>query len=145
MACSIPKGSIIFPGSATRLGLGLVAGIALHGFWSSLIGGGAGFLIMYGLYLLGTLFTKAVLASRGESTDEIALGFGDVNLSGVLGLILGWPGITAGLLLAILLGGFTSLIIIIVTKIQKRFSPFTAIPYAPFLILGTLFLIFRPV
>jgi len=32
-------------------------------------------------------------------TDEVALGFGDVNLAGIMGLLLGWPGITAGLVI----------------------------------------------
>ena len=39
------------------------------------------------------------------SEEDVALGFGDVHLSGILGLLLGWPGITGGLFVAIILGG----------------------------------------
>ena len=81
---------------------------------------------------------------RGQSEVGVALGFGDVTLAGVLGLILGWPGIMAGLLLAILLGGLVSGIYLIVLVILKRYQLFSAIPYAPFLVLSTIILLYRP-
>jgi len=124
--------------------LGLGIGVFLHGWVSTLIGGFAGFSMMLGLYLLGELFGRLMAKLRGQTVDEVALGFGDVNLSGVLGLILGWPGITACLLGAILLGGLISGFYLIGMLLVKRYKPFTALPYAPFLILAAVALLFRP-
>ena len=81
---------------------------------------------------------------RGEPIDEVALGFGDVNLSGVLGLMLGWPGITVGLLVAILAGGMVSAFILARMMLRKEYQAYTALPYAPFLILAGAVLLFRP-
>lgn len=117
--------------------LGLITGYWLHGLWPTIIGGLAGFGIMLLLYYTGIWYARWITRKRGQETEaEVALGFGDVNLSGILGLILGWPGIVAGLLLAIILGGVASLFFIIVLLIRRRWRPLMAIPYAPFLILG---------
>jgi leader peptidase (prepilin peptidase)/N-methyltransferase len=124
--------------------IGFLVGLKVHGLYTTLVGGAAGFLIMLVLYQLGEVFARVVSRLRGKKLDEVALGFGDVNLSGVLGLMLGWPGITMGLLMAILLGGFTSGMYILGAVVFKRYQMFTAIPYAPFLILGTIFLLYRP-
>lgn len=123
---------------------GLLLGITLHGLIPTLIGGAAGFALMLGLYLLGELFGRLMARLRGQKVEEVALGFGDVNLSGVLGLILGWPGITACLLSAILLGGVVSALFLLGMVLLKRYKPFTALPYAPFLVAAAIFLLFRP-
>lgn len=125
---------ILHPVSLVGAILGFGTGLWLHGWQSTLIGGMAGFSIMLALYFLGFLFAKGLGKLRGESIDEDALGFGDVNLSGVLGLLLGWPGITAGLIFAILLGGAASLIVIVYMLLSKRYHAFQAIPYGPFLV-----------
>jgi len=116
----------------------------LQGFTTSLLGGIAGFVIMYGLYLLGELFARWLSRRRGEPVDEVALGFGDVNLTGVLGLVLGWPAILLGLFFAILASGIASLIIVVYSMSVKKYQAFMAIPYAPFLIFGAVLLLYRP-
>lgn len=115
-----------------------------HGLFNTLIGGSIGFGIMLFLYYLGILFTKWMSRKRGQSIDEVALGAGDIKLAGILGLILGWPGITLGLFIAILAGGFVSLLILVATILIKKYRSFMAIPYAPFLVLGTVLLLFLP-
>lgn len=117
-------------------------GWAMHGFKDTLLGGLAGFGIMLALYYFGLLFTWLLSRRREEVVDEVALGFGDVNLSLILGLLLGWPGITAGLFFAVMAGGVGSGIYLLVNKLTKGYENFTAIPYAPFLLLGTAFLVF---
>ena len=117
-------------------------GWLLHGIPATLIGGVAGFLIMLVLHLFGDLFARWLARRRGEILTEVALGFGDVNLSGVLGFLLGWPGIIVGLLLAILLGGFISLIYILAMLVTRRYRTFVAIPYGPFLVASGIILIF---
>ena len=70
------------------------------------------------------------------------MGFGDVNLSAVIGLLLGWPAILAGLILAILLGGAVSLVYLMYKLITRRYEAFSAIPYGPFLVASTVILLY---
>ncbi len=134
---------VLHPVSIAGLVIGMAVGVWLHGIWRTLLGGVAGFVSMLLLYYLGELFAGVVARMRGQTLDEVALGFGDVNLSGILGLVLGWPGIISGLVLAILLGGAVSILFILGQIIRRGYKPFTAIPYAPFLILGAIILLFR--
>lgn len=133
---------ILHPVSLTGAALGAGFGIALHGVLPTLLGGAAGFSIMLGLYFLGGLFLKFLTRIRGEETDEVPLGFGDVNLAGVIGLLLGWPGITAGLLLAILIGGGVSGLYLFISLLLRRYRTYTALPYGPFLAISTVLLLF---
>ncbi len=135
--------AILHPTSIFGAIVFFVIGIYLHGISPTLLGGAAGFLIMLAIYYLGHIFAQWLAKRRGEELNEPALGFGDVNLAGIIGLGLGWPGVIAGLFLAILLGGLTSLVYLLFTLITKRYRPFLAIPYAPFLILALIFLLFR--
>jgi leader peptidase (prepilin peptidase)/N-methyltransferase len=122
--------------------LGLAFGVWFHGFINAIIGGIVGFAVMYGFYKLGELFIRWQIKRRGEEIDEIALGFGDVNIAGVIGFLLGWPGIILGLFIAILAGGVVSILYLIFMAIAGRLKAFSAIPYAPFLILGAFILLY---
>lgn len=133
---------IMHPVSIFGGGLGLIIGILQVGWLRALVGGVVGFGIMWLLYLLGVLIIKIVNRKRGQSVDDVALGFGDVNLSGVLGLILGWPLILVGLVVAVLIGGFVSLIYIFIKLITRKYQAFMALPYGPFLVLGAVILIY---
>jgi leader peptidase (prepilin peptidase)/N-methyltransferase len=65
------------------------------------------------------------------------MGFGDVKLSGVLGLYtawLGWDVWAAGLLLGFLLGGVFGIGLMLVNKGGRK----TQVPFGPFMLLGTL-------
>jgi leader peptidase (prepilin peptidase) / N-methyltransferase len=118
-------------------------GMIQHGLLLTLLGALAGFGIMLGLYYFGIFFSKLVGRLRKHPVDEVALGFGDVALSTVLGSLLGWPGITAGLILAIILGGIFSLVYLLVKMVQKKYHFLSAIPYGPFLIISAILLLFR--
>ena len=140
---------ILHPVSLIGAILALGIGIYLHsgnsilkGITTTLIGGVVGFGIMLVFYFVGEWYVRYMSKKRGTSTDEVALGFGDVNLSGIIGLLLGWPAICAGLFFAVLAGGLISLIIIVGMLISKKYKAFTAIPYAPFLILSVLFFLY---
>lgn len=134
---------ILHPVSLAGAVLGLGVGTWLHGWKSTLLGGLAGFGSMLALFVLGAVLMQIIARLRGRSIDEVALGFGDVNLSGVLGLLLGWPGVFAGLILTILLGGLVSLIYIVYMLIARRYRSFTAIPYGPFMAASAVLLLFR--
>lgn len=116
--------------------LGFISGFSINGLIPTLIGGAVGFGIMLALYFLGELFSRYMAIKRGIESDEVALGFGDVNLGGILGLMLGWPVILACLLFAILIGGLISAGIMTWMLIKHDYKPFTAIPYAPFMIIS---------
>jgi prepilin signal peptidase PulO-like enzyme (type II secretory pathway) len=66
-----------------------------------------------------------------------AIGFGDVKLSGVLGLYLGWLGYDAwmfGLLGGFFTGGIVSVIALITRKKGRK----SHIPFGPFMLIGAL-------
>jgi leader peptidase (prepilin peptidase)/N-methyltransferase len=122
--------------------IGLLIGTIYHGILTTLIGGAAGALIMLALYLLGKVFVKIMSKVKQQEIDEVALGMGDVYVSLIIGLFLGWPVILFGLLVAILAGGLISGLIILFSALRRSYSPFTAIPYTPFLILSTCVLLY---
>jgi leader peptidase (prepilin peptidase)/N-methyltransferase len=136
--------AILYQESIAGTIIGLAIGVYLHGLLPTLIGGLVGFAIMLVLYYLGILFARLIARLRGQVTSDVGLGFGDVTLAGVLGLMLGWPGITAGLILAILLAGVVSAVYLFIQIIGRRYQVFSSIPYAPFLVLGSAILLFRP-
>jgi len=133
---------ILHPVSLFGAVMCLALGAYLHGFWDTLLGGAVGFGVMLALHGLGALWLKLASRRRGEAVDDVALGFGDVNLGGVIGLLLGYPGILGGLMLAVFLGGLVSLIVILVMLILRRYNRFAALPYGPFLVAGAVILIF---
>jgi leader peptidase (prepilin peptidase)/N-methyltransferase len=133
---------VLFPVSITGIVICFLFGYYLHGLLPTLLGGAAGFAIMYLLYLGGQWFIKYLSRRRGEPMDQIALGFGDVSMSTVIGLLLGWPAITAGLMIGILAGGLASALFLAGMVIFKRYQALSALPYTPFLILGAAVLLF---
>jgi leader peptidase (prepilin peptidase)/N-methyltransferase len=124
--------------------LGLAIGTWQKGIWGSLLGGIAGYGIMFGLFYLGILFNRLMSKIRHEEVSEEAMGFGDVNLSGILGLMLGWPDIIGGLLTAIIAGGLVSGLIMLGMLVLRRYKALTAIPYAPFLLIGAIVFLYIP-
>ena len=120
----------------------IIIGVFINGWKETVLGGAIGFGIMYLLYLLGILFGKWMSKRRGEEIDEVALGFGDVSLSTILGFLLGWPRIAVNLVFAILLGGIFSAFFLVILTILKRYKAFTPIPYAPFLLVSAVGLLY---
>lgn len=131
--------------SLIGMAIGLVVGIVSNGILKTFIGGAAGLLIMLGLYYFGTLFAKYRARKMGRDDGEEALGFGDVILSVVIGLMVGWPDVTKALFVAVLAGGVISILMIIVLVALRRFQSmniFTA--YGPYLLIGATIVIFFP-
>lgn len=65
-------------------------------------------------------------------TKQKGMGFGDVKLAGVLGLLLGFPNLVIALYTAFLTGAIVGVILMIVGKAKMK----TKLPFGPFLILG---------
>jgi leader peptidase (prepilin peptidase) / N-methyltransferase len=135
---------ILHPVSLVGAVLCGLIGVWRHGVFDTVVGGAAGFGFMFVVYWLADVFIRSIRKRRGIESDEVAMGFGDVNLSGILGLLLGWPGIVGGLVGAVLLGGLGSLLVVAVLVVQRRFQAYeTFVPYGPYLVIAAGLLIFR--
>jgi len=148
---------ILHPTSMAGAVLGLAVGTfiyskangVLSGILTTLLGGIAGFAIMFILYQFGA-FVARIRARRMQATGqgddgEEALGGGDVYLAGVLGLMLGWPNIILGLTYGVLVGGVVSLLAIVQLFVKRRYAEnamMTFIPYGPSLILGAFYVLY---
>lgn len=85
-----------------------------------------------GVLSFGVLFTIALVAAEG-------MGMGDVKLAALLGVLLGFPAIVPGLLLAFISGGAVAGGLLLAGRL-KRSDP---MPFGPFLsAAGVLFLLY---
>ncbi|MBW8484946.1 prepilin peptidase [Actinomadura parmotrematis] len=93
-------------------------------------GGGRYLAALAGMAGLGLLFAAQwFLVPR-------AMGFGDVKLSGVLGLYLGWfgwPAWALGLFAMFALGGVFAVLMLLARRAGRR----TSFPFGPFMVAGT--------
>ncbi len=102
--------------------LGAAALLGSDGSWLRAVGGGAA---MFAVYFLLCLAYPA------------GMGFGDVKLSGVLGLYLAWISwgvLAVGLFLGFLLGGVFGIVLVATKKGGRK----TAVPFGPFMLSGAL-------
>jgi leader peptidase (prepilin peptidase)/N-methyltransferase len=125
---------IIYPGMVIALILailGSIFGFELTGvtgsssrLWiiNAAIGGGIGF---------GLLLIPALIYRGG-------MGWGDVKLAGLIGLVTGFPLVFVAMFLAIVSGGLTAAILVLV-KLKSRKD---TIPFGPFLCLATIATLF---
>jgi leader peptidase (prepilin peptidase)/N-methyltransferase len=128
---------ILVPVTYAGILFGVYFGLNYHTFVGTILGGIAGGGIMLLFYWIGILYIRFVRKTSDPNMYEVALGFGDVTLSLILGLILGWPGILGGLFIGILLGGLVSGGLLIGKFLTKKYAPNDLIlPYAPFLVIG---------
>lgn len=108
---------------------GVVAGLAvlasvLAGDWASLLRAAAGWLIAGGLF-----FVLWFVYPKG-------MGYGDVRLSGVLGIALGWLGwaeLAVGVYSAFVLGALGGGLLALLRVVDRKRYPF-----GPFMLLGAL-------
>jgi prepilin signal peptidase PulO-like enzyme (type II secretory pathway) len=135
---------ILYVESAFGAVLGLAVGVWLHGWVATLLGGLAGLGMMAAMYLLGFALAKLFGKMRGEPIEEDAMGFSDILLCAVLGLILGWPGIAAGVVFTILIAGAGSIVILVSQFLRKTYQPFAAVAYGPYMLLAAILLLYWP-
>lgn len=107
---------------------------------TALLGGLLGFGVFFLMYLGGILFSYVVAKMRGYDLPEVAFGYGDVMLSTLCGLILGWQPMIIAMFIAVFLGALGAVIYLIVRAVSGRYNMFTPLPYGPYIVLGTLIL-----
>lgn len=113
---------ILFPGLGIAGGL-LIAGAVIDGTGGDLIRGGVAAAAFFAFLLV------VALVARG------GFGMGDVKLALLLGLFLGhagWDALIVGFVLAILLGGIASVVLLVFTR-KGRKAKFA---YGPYLVAG---------
>lgn len=114
---------VIAPSYAAVVLLALVAALA-SGDWSDLVRAGWGWAVAGGTYIL-----LWAIYPRG-------MGYGDVRLSGVLGIVLGflgWGSLVLGVWVGFFLGGVGGLILSALRITDRK-----AYPFGPFMLLGAL-------
>jgi len=84
----------------------------------ALLGGVSGFV----------LFLLIALARPG------GMGMGDVKLAGLIGLVVGFPGVFVALFIGIVVGGIGALVLLLSRRARRS----SYLPYAPFLVTGAL-------
>jgi prepilin signal peptidase PulO-like enzyme (type II secretory pathway) len=108
---------------------------------TALLGGLLGFSVFFLMYLGGILFSYVVAKIRGYELPEVAFGYGDVMLSTLCGLILGWQPMIVAMFIAVFLGAVGAVVYLIARAISGKYNLFTPLPYGPYIVAGTLILL----
>lgn len=107
---------VVYPAAAIAL---IIAALTSNpGIVKVLIGGGVGLAIM----LIVALVFKG------------GIGWGDVKMAGLVGLITGFPLVLLSLLLSVIGGGLAATVLLLLKVKQRK----QAIPFGPFLSIGTM-------
>lgn len=103
---------------------GIVLGLPLAGLQSvdKLVSG------LIGLLVAGIIMLIIAIISKG------GMGGGDIKLSTVMGLYLGWQGVLLALFLAFLIGGITGIFLLLTGRKGRK----DVVPFGPYLALGGL-------
>lgn len=107
---------VVYPAAAIALIIG--AFTSNPGIIKVAIGGGLGLVIML----------LVALVSRG------GIGWGDVKMAGLVGLLTGFPLVIVSLLLAVVSGGLVAAVLLVLKVKQRK----QTIPFGPFLSLGAM-------
>ena len=134
---------ILHPVSIAGAIIAFVFGLYFHDLPTTILGGVVGFGSMWLVYQFGILLIRFInKRKQGQYVEEVAFGFGDVNLGGVIGLLLGWPSILVGLFLTVFLAGVVNLIYLIIMLLLRKYKLFSALPYGPNMVAAALLIIY---
>ncbi|HEY66501.1 MAG TPA: prepilin peptidase, partial [Caldilineae bacterium] len=123
---------VVLPAAAAAL---ILAALGIYpGLRRSLVGGAIALGIFLLAYALGGLFLR-VIGGRAASSGP-ALGAGDVKLALFIGLSTGYPTIIPALFFGTLSGAIVALGWIVIRLVQRRYRPFAAMAYGPYLAAG---------
>ena len=135
MIIDIEHHLILFPVILPAIGISFVLSMlfpSVPSRFDHLLGAGLALGIFLAMYIGGDLFGRLVKA------NTVPFGFGDVMLAALAGMIIGIDKILVALFVAVMLGGLGALVYLIILKARGNFDRYgSAIPYGPFIILGT--------
>jgi leader peptidase (prepilin peptidase)/N-methyltransferase len=111
---------IVYPVSIIALIVNLFVPdiFSIHNFLFGLLGAAVGFLI---------LFLPAIIIRKG-------MGWGDVKMAGMIGLMVGFPNVIVAVFGGIILGGLVAIILLASRKKTRK----EGIPFGPYLSLATI-------
>ena len=115
---------IVLPSYLVVAGLLAIAS-AIEADWQRMLTAALGMIVLFGFY-----FLLAMISPRG-------MGFGDVKLAGVIGMLLGWLGwgaLVVGGFAAFLLGGVFSVLLVLTKRVSRK----GGIPFGPWMLAGAL-------
>jgi prepilin signal peptidase PulO-like enzyme (type II secretory pathway) len=105
----------------------------------ALFGGLLGFFVFFIMYNGGFIFTYVMGKLRGQDIDEIAFGYGDVMMATLSGLILGWQALIFAMFITVFLGAIGAVIYLLSRSfLGQKYSAYTALPYGPYIVAGTI-------
>lgn len=104
----------------------------------ALLGGAVGFGTFFLLYIGGILYVYIANQFQGRNISEVAFGYGDVMMATLSGLILGLEAVIFAMFITVFLGAIGALVYLVGQRLAgQRYSMFTALPYGPYIVLGT--------
>lgn len=119
---------------------GYALGVYFYGWWPiPLLGGAIGFGLMGAMYGLGVLYLRYLNRRDGDIYDpeeDVALGFGDVQLAAIMGLLLGIVDVFYAFFWALVFGGIVGVILLLVSKFRGEYRSNLAMPYGPYILLA---------
>lgn len=112
------------------------------GFVDALVGAAAGFGVFFIMYNGGFLFTYIMGVIRGNPISEVAFGYGDVMMAMLAGAILGWRILIFAMFITVFLGAFGAIAFLLGRALSGgKYSAFTALPYGPYIVAGTILML----
>lgn len=105
-------------------------------------GGALGFGTFFLLYLGGIVYVYVANQVQGRNISEVAFGYGDVMMATLSGLILGMGDMIFAMFITVVLGALGALLYLISKRLSgKGYSLITALPYGPYIVLGTIIML----
>jgi prepilin signal peptidase PulO-like enzyme (type II secretory pathway) len=108
----------------------------------ALTGAAFGFAVFFVLYLGGFAFNTVMGRLRNQTMNTTAFGYGDVMLITFSGALLGFGNVFSALFITVFLGAAGAIIYVIARRLLAgQYSMFTAIPYGPYIVAGTIIML----
>lgn len=114
--------------------------VTTHGetLGDNLLGALMGFVVFFGLYIGGFVFTHVMAIVQKREINEVAFGYGDVMLIALSGLILGWRSLIFAMFITVFLGALGAIVYLIARNLSRRgYSMFTPLPYGQYIVIAT--------
>ena len=88
--------------------------------------------------IIGAIIAAVFFGSQALLSKETWLGYGDVQVGILMGLLLGWELFLISIIISYLLASFMSIVLLASRKVTRK----SKIPFSPFLVTGTFITIF---